>query len=65
MVHLKSCVQWLDVQMDISGVPQVLVLGWCHLTFFIGNMGSGIEYTFGKFANDTDTLKVRDAIQRD
>lgn len=51
--------------MDISGVPQVLVLGWCHLTFFIGNMGSGIEYTFGKFANDTDTLKVRDAIQRD
>lgn len=32
---------------------------------FISDTGSGIEYTFGKFAKDTNILKGRDVIQRD
>ena len=55
----------------MSGVPQGLVLGLALFNIFVSNMGSGIECTFSKFANDTnlcgvvDTLEERDAIQRD
>lgn len=51
--------------MDTSGVPQVASIEMVLFKTFIGDMGSGIEYAFGKFAHDTNTLEGRDAFQRD
>ncbi|PKU42382.1 rna-directed dna polymerase from mobile element jockey-like [Limosa lapponica baueri] len=54
-----------------SGVPQGSIFGPVLLNTFAGDMGSRIECTLSKFANDTElcgavnTLEGRDAIQRD
>jgi len=55
----------------ISGVPQGSVLGLVLFNIFVGDMNSGIEHSFSKFANDTklghvvDLLEGRDTILRD
>ncbi|XP_063185120.1 uncharacterized protein LOC134513039 [Chroicocephalus ridibundus] len=63
-----SMPEWWAVR---SGAPQGSVLGPALFNVFVGDMGSGIEYTLSKFTNDTklcraiNTLEGRDAIQRD
>ncbi|GAB0196377.1 cAMP-dependent protein kinase inhibitor alpha [Grus japonensis] len=55
----------------MTEIPQRLVLGLALFNTFVGDMGSGIECTLSKFANNTkpsgavDTLEGRDATQRD
>jgi len=69
--HSKSCSQWLNVQVETSGVPQGLVSGLVVFRMFVSHMDSGIESTFSKFIVDTklcgvaDRLEGRGAIQRD
>ena len=54
----------------MSGVPQVLVLGLVLINTFISDMGSWLECTHSRFADDTklcgvvNMLEGRDAIQR-
>ncbi|PKU43031.1 rna-directed dna polymerase from mobile element hypothetical protein [Limosa lapponica baueri] len=65
----KSCSQQLDVQM--SGISQGLVLGPVKFDIFVGNEDVGIECTLSKFCSTAklssvvDTLKEEDSIQRD
>jgi len=53
-----------------NGVSQRSVLSSVLFNIFVDNVGSGIECTVSKFANDTklcgavDLLEARDAIQR-
>ncbi|GAB0210395.1 mitochondrial enolase superfamily member 1 [Grus japonensis] len=55
-----SMSKWRSV---MSGVPQGSVLGPALFNIFVGNMDNGIECTLSKVV--VDTLKGRDAIQRD
>ncbi|GAB0179420.1 ras GTPase-activating protein 1-like [Grus japonensis] len=54
----------------VSGISQELILGLALFNIFVGNMDSGIECTFSKFADDTKLCAVvniqqgRDSIQR-
>jgi len=69
----KAYIQWLIVQVEpiMSVVLQASVLGLILFNFFINYVGSGIECTLSKFADDTklngaaDLLEGWDAIQRD
>ena len=55
----------------MSGIPQGPLLGLVLCNILVGNMESGIECTFSKFADDTklsgaaDMLEGQDVIQRD
>jgi len=66
-----ECGQRLDVQVETSGVLQGSVLGMALFNILVSKMDSGTECTLSKFANNinlcgvADTLKGRDAIQRD
>jgi len=68
---LDGCSQQLDVQLETGGIPQGSVLGLALFNIFVFNKDSGIECTLRKFADNTklcgavNTLKGRDAIQRD
>ena len=60
--------RWRAVMSDF---PKGSVLGLVLFNIFVSDMGSGMECTHSKFANDTklcdevNTLQRRNAIQRD
>ncbi|KAK4822296.1 hypothetical protein QYF61_012995 [Mycteria americana] len=68
----ESCGQWLDVRVETidEWCPSGSVLGVVLFTIFVRDMGSRIECTLSKFADDTklssvvDTLEGKDDIQR-
>ncbi|RMC14318.1 hypothetical protein DUI87_09412 [Hirundo rustica rustica] len=69
----KSYDQWFNCKWRavVSGIPLGSGLGPALFVTFASNMGSGIECTLSRLANDTnlyggiDTLDSRDTIQRD
>ncbi|GAB0189055.1 hypothetical protein GRJ2_001370800 [Grus japonensis] len=73
MVTLRGLIKGLMSKWKpvMSGIPLQLVLGPALFNIFVGDTDSGIGHTLSKFADDTklcgvvDTLKGRDAIQRD
>ncbi|GAB0182787.1 mitochondrial enolase superfamily member 1 [Grus japonensis] len=58
----NSMSKWRSV---MSGVPQGSALGLVLLNIFVGDTESGIKCTLSKFADDTNMLEGRDAIQSD